>query len=385
MTVHLGEHNGVEQAVRPQLVSQRTLLAEAVLLVGHSHNHYLRVSLQASHVLLRRRAELQHEELHLCLHSTHERRSVVREDRVGVRLAGVGVEVDDVFLSVAAVLGQISTAIDVVGGHIGVELHALCVVVLSKRSNHDGRVRAADASCSACLATLGAHPREVLRLGSGHEGVSGTLRDIVDEVACDGYLRLRLLAQTHADGVADAVGKQCADAHRTLDASVFALASLGHAEVERIVHVSLVHLGDEQAHGAHHDDGVRCLDAYHYVVELLLLADAQKLHAALDDAFRRVAVARHDAVGERTVVHADAHRGVVFAADVEEGHEAVLQLLQLVGILGIGVLNLLEHTRRVDVVAWVHAHLLGVQRSHVSHVGVEVYVGYERCLIAVGT
>ena len=78
-------------------------------------------------------------------------------------------------------------------------------------------------------------------------------------------------------------------------------------------------------------------------------------------------------------------RTAVFAADVEEGHEAVLQLLQLVGILGIGVLNLLEHTRRVDVVAWVHTHLLGVQRSHVSHVGVEVYVGYERCLIAVGT
>jgi hypothetical protein len=31
----------------------------------------------------------------------------------------------------------------------------------------------------------------------------------------------------------------------------------------------------------------------------------------------------------------------VFAADVEEGHEAVLQLLQLVGILCVGVLNLL--------------------------------------------
>ena len=28
MTVHLSEHNGVEQAVRPQFVSQRTLLAE---------------------------------------------------------------------------------------------------------------------------------------------------------------------------------------------------------------------------------------------------------------------------------------------------------------------------------------------------------------------
>ena len=215
--------------------------------------------------------------------------------------------------------------------------------------------------------------------------MSGTLRDIVDEVARNGYLRFRLLAQTHADGVADAVGKQCADAHRTLDASVLAFACLGDAEVERVVHVGVVHLGDEQAHGAHHDDGVRRLDAYHHVVELLLLADAQKLHAALDDAFRRVAVARHDAVGERTVVHADAHRRVVFAADIEEGHEAVLQLLELVGILRVGILNLLEHARRVYVVARVDAHLLCVQRSHVSHVGVEVNVGNERRCVAVGT
>ena len=240
-------------------------------------------------------------------------------------------------------------------------------------------------SHSASGAALRAHPREVLRLGAWHESVSGTLRDIVDEVARNGYLRFRLLAQTHADSVADTVGKQCADAHRTLDASVLAFASLGDAEVERIVHVRLVHLGDEQTHRAHHDDRVRRLDAYHYVVELFLLADAQKLHTALDDAFRRVAVARHDAVGERTVVHADAHRCVVFAADVEEGHEAVLQFLEFVGILCVGILNLLEHARRVYVVARVHAHLLCVQSSHVSHVGVEVNVGNERCGVAVGT
>ena len=141
--------------------------------------------------------------------------------------------------------------------------------------------------------------------------------------------------------------------HRTLDASVLALASLGHAEVERIVHVSLVHLGDEQAHGAHHDDGVRCLDAYHYVVELLLLADAQKLHAALDDAFRRVAVARHDAVGQRTVVHSDADGCVIFLTDVQEGDETVAYLLDFFCILFIRILQLLEGAGSIYIVAWL--------------------------------
>ena len=188
----------------------------------------------------------------------------------------------------------------------------------------------------------------------------------------------------NAAGGVYAVLKELTKKH-LLDTSVLTVTGFGHSQVERVVHVSLVHLGDEQTHRAHHDDSVRRLDAYHYVVELFLLADAQKLHAALDDAFRRVAVARHDAVGERTVVHADAHRCVVFAANIEEGHEAVFQFLEFVGILRVGILNLLEHARRVYVVARVYAHLLCVQRSHVSHVGVEVNVGNERCGVAVGT
>ena len=68
------------------------------------------------------------------------------------------------------------------------------------------------------------------------------LGDIVDKVACHRYFSLRLLAKTNAYGVADAVGEQCSDAYGTLDASVLALASLSHAEVERIVHVIAVHL-----------------------------------------------------------------------------------------------------------------------------------------------
>ena len=62
------------------------------------------------------------------------------------------------------------------------------------------------------------------------------------------------------------------------------------------MHVRLVHLADEKTHGANHDDRIGSLDGDNHVVELLLLADTQKLHAALNDALRRVAIARHDAV-----------------------------------------------------------------------------------------
>ena len=211
------------------------------------------------------------------------------------------------------------------------------------------------------------------------------LGDVVDKVACHRYLSLWLLAQTHTYGVADAVGEQSSDTYGALYASVLALSSLSHAEVERIVHVVAVHLVDEQTHCAHHDDCVGSLDGNHHVVKLLLLADAQKLHAALDDSLGSVAIARHDAVGQRSVVDTDAHGCVMLLADIEEGNEAVLKFLQFVGIFGIGIFYLLEHTRWIDIVARIDAHLLGIERSYVGNVGVEVYVGNKRSVEAVST
>ena len=72
-------------------------------------------------------------------------------------------------------------------------------------------------------------------------------------------------------------------------------------------------------------------------------------------------------------------------ADIEEGDEAVLKFLQFVGILGICIFYLLEHTRRIDIVAGIDTNLLGIQRSHVGNVGVEVYVGNKRSVEAVST
>ena len=85
------------------------------------------------------------------------------------------------------------------------------------------------------------------------------------------------------------------------------------------------------------------------------------------------------------MINADAHGGVVLAADIEEGHEAVLKLLEFLGILLVRIFYLLEDTGRVDIVAGIDADLLSVQGGHVSDVGVEVNVGNERSLITVGT
>ena len=77
-------------------------------------------------------------------------------------------------------------------------------------------------------------------------------------------------------------------------------------------------------------------------------------------------------------------RGVVLAADVEQRHEALFYLQQLVGILLVGVLYVLERACRVYVVARVDAHLLGVECCHVCDARVEVYVCHEGCGDGVG-
>ena len=298
MAIHLGEDNGIEESVGPQFVGQCTLLTQLVLLVADGYYHHFGMSLEACQILLRRSAELQHEELHVGLDARNERCGVVGEYRIGVLSANVGVEVDDILLSLLAVGWQRRATVYVVGSGVGTEFGIDSGLTVGQRGYHYGHIRAANASCCTCLATFGAQPIEVGRRCSGHHEVAFVLGDVVDKVACHRYLSLWLLAQTHTYGVADAVGEQSSDAYGALYTSVFALASLSHAEVERIVHVVAVHLVDKQTHCAHHDDCVGSLDGNHHIVKLLLLADAQKLHAALDDSLGSVAIARHDAVGQ---------------------------------------------------------------------------------------
>ena len=78
------------------------------------------------------------------------------------------------------------------------------------------------------------------------------------------------------------------------------------------------------------------------------------------------------------MVHTYAHRRAVLATDVEEGQQTVLYLLEFLGILLVSVLQLLELTGGIHIVAGVYAHLLAITCRHVGHVGVEVDVGNQR-------
>ena len=82
------------------------------------------------------------------------------------------------------------------------------------------------------------------------------------------------------------------------------------------------------------------------------------------------------------MVHADAQRGVVLAADVEEADKAFFQPCQFGGVFLVGIFQLLELAGGVDVVARVDAHLLHDGGGHVGHVGVEVDIGHERAVVA---
>ena len=198
-----------------------------------------------------------------------------------------------------------------------------------------------------------------------------------------GDLRLGLLGERHADGVAQAVLQQGTDAGGALDASVLAVAGLGDAEVQRVIPAQLHHAVYQQAVGLHHHPGVAGLHAEHDVVEVFIAADAQKLECALHHAQRGVAVAVEDAVAEAAVVGAYAHGRAMVLADSHQRAETLVDALQLGPVLVVGVLAHVEFLL-VGVVPGVHAYLLHNARGDLGGVRREVDVGHQRRAVAGG-
>lgn len=78
------------------------------------------------------------------------------------------------------------------------------------------------------------------------------------------------------------------------------------------------------------------------------------------------------------MIHADTNRRVMLLTDIQEGHKAVLYLFQFFGIFLIGIFFLDELTCRVDIVARIDTHFLGIACSHVGHARIEMHVGDKR-------
>ena len=84
------------------------------------------------------------------------------------------------------------------------------------------------------------------------------------------------------------------------------------------------------------------------------------------------------------MVHANADCRLVLLTDINKRYKLALYLLQFLGILRVGILQVLERTAGVYVVAGVDAYLLTVLGGNVGCMGGEVYVGHQRLAVAVG-
>ena len=117
------------------------------------------------------------------------------------------------------------------------------------------------------------------------------LEYIVPQLAGHWNLGFGCFAQGDADRIAQAIGQQGTDAQRTLDASIFTITSLCHAQVKREVHPLTLHDLSQQTDSTYHHYGVRGFDGDDHIHELLLHADTQKLHARLHHPLRGIAIA----------------------------------------------------------------------------------------------
>ena len=318
---------------------------------------------------------VQKHKLHGSGAGTHEHEQIGGVGGIGVCLAVPCCRVHNVARARHALLErwQSGAAIDVVGSRMP---HGAFVARL--RPDNHRRVSAANVAHGTSRAAGGTEVVEVGRSLARYEGMTAALRYIFCQMIRHGDFTLGIFRKAHAQRVANAVGQQCADACRALDAPVLALAGFRHAQMQREVHALVGHGLAQQAHGAHHDHGVGGFYRHHRVLKALSHANAQKFHATLHDALGRVAVAAHDAVGQRAVVHADAQRRAVGAADAEQFHEPLFESPQFLCVSLVGVFDMLEFPGRIYVVAGIDAHFLHNLRCHVCHVGVEMYVRHER-------
>ena len=296
-TVMIGsaEHHRIGEAGTHHLVHQGTVLSHRIGMGRHAHHHHLWMMFQARQVFLCWSAIRHHKEFEGCLHHAEQRNGIVGEDGEAVGLCLIAVEIHDILHLWLPLFHLASIAHIEEIGH-GVALQGYGPV--SVRGDDHRTIVATDVHHGIGGATLWMQVVELRTNRTRYHGMPLASGDIVHQMARHGNLGFGLLAQRHTDGVSYAIGKQGTNAHSTLDAPVFTLASFGNAQMQRIVHPLLVHGGHQQAHRLHHHHRVACLDRDDHIAELLFSANAQKLHTALHDTLGCVAIARHDAVRE---------------------------------------------------------------------------------------
>ena len=152
--------------------------------------------------------------------------------------------------------------------------------------------------------------------------------------------------------------------------------------MQRKSHLLFIHLLHQQTHGIHHHTRVRSLNRDNNVRKLLVHRYPEELHHTFRHTGRRIAVARHDSVGQTAMVNAQADSRLMLLANTEQCREPFAQTLQFSRIFFIRIVDMLEFACRVDVIPRIDAHLFHNFRSLISHACLKMHICHQRQRVA---
>ena len=146
----------------------------------------------------------------------------------------------------------------------------------------------------------------------------------------------------------------------------------------------LVHGLNEQPIRLNHDLRIAGFHAQDNVVIGFIAGNAQEFHRTLDHAHGRIAIPAHDAVAQGAMIGTDTHRRAVLPTDADQGRESFPDPVDLFLIVGIGVFYEFE-LLLIDVIARVDSDFLHDACSDLRGIRCEVYIGYQRGVVAPAT
>ena len=188
-----------------------------------------------------------------------------------------------------------------------------------------------------------------------------------------------VFGQRHPNRVSNPIVQKRPDADRALDPRVLPLARLGHPEMNRVIPIVsfFTQSRHEQPIGVDHHLGVARLHGKNEGMVIEIARDSGELERAFDHPKRRVAVAVHDAIGERAVVRADPHGDPALPAEPDERREALPDPVQLRRVLLVCVFDDLE-LFRVGVISGVDPNFFHPFRRFQGGFRFEMDIGYDR-------
>ena len=185
------------------------------------------------------------------------------------------------------------------------------------------------------------------------------------------HFRLGVLTQGNPDRITDTVTKKRTDSDSALDTPVLTVTRLRYPKVQGVMHILGLHRTNQQPHGPYHDNGIGSLNRNNHIREILLPANAKKLHTTRYHPLGRITITAHDTIGERAMIHTDTNSGAMCLTNIQERDEPLTDLLDLGGIFLIRIFKMAECLYLIYIVSRIDTYLFhltggGISRSRIK-------------------